>query len=53
MKKRSYTMRYFKCCSCGTPRSATKASAKRTKIGHIKTMFCCVCNKVTDFEQVE
>lgn len=51
MKKRSVTERRFKCNECGAIITAFKSSAKRTKTGHIKTMYCPWCKEVKDFTQ--
>lgn len=44
--------RLFRCPVCGEVAPATKVH-QWTKPGHIKTMWCCWCNTVRDFEQVE
>ena len=49
---RQLQVRYFRCPVCGEVSPATKRIGK-TKIGHIKTMFCCWCGEVRDFEQIE
>lgn len=51
MKKRNTTERRFKCNCCGAIMTAYKSSAKRTKDGHIKTMYCPWCKDVKDFTQ--
>ena len=43
--------RLFKCTECGAKRECPKK--RRTKIGHIKTMYCFSCMKETDFIQIE
>lgn len=45
-------VRYFKCPECETVVPATK-TRHRTSVGHIKTMYCYVCQKTTDHEQIE
>ena len=50
--KSTYTMRVFKCPVCGGVLLAAKKSNKRTKVGHIKDLFCPYCNDVRKFVQV-
>ena len=44
--------RLFRCPVCGEVAPATKHTT-RTIPGHIKTMYCCRCRDVRDFEQIE
>lgn len=44
-------MRYFRCTGCGIMRAAQKR--RKTKIGHIKHMYCPICKGVTEHIQVE
>lgn len=45
-------MRTFECPVCGTKLHATKTKFK-TKVGHIKTMYCYVCKDMRDCVQTE
>lgn len=45
-------LRDFRCKECGTVVPATKVRHK-TKKGHIKHMYCFVCQTDTEHEQVE
>lgn len=45
-------VRDFRCKECGIVAPATKARHKTSK-GHIKHMYCYVCQKETEHEQVE
>ena len=44
--------RLFRCPVCGELAPATK-QRQWTRPGHIKTMYCCQCMEVRDFEQIE
>ena len=43
-------MRTFRCPVCGMTTTATKCKG-RTRIGHIKTMWCWVCQADSDMVQ--
>ena len=49
---RPIQVRDFRCAVCGTVAPATKTRHKTSK-GHIKHMYCYVCQKVTEHEQTE
>lgn len=49
--KKDVTERRFKCNECKAIMTAYKYSSRRTPEGHIKTMYCPWCKKVTDFTQ--
>ena len=51
-KRRHYMLRRFKCTVCGAETTATKHTVVTGK-GHIKTMYCYVCCKETDFIQTD
>lgn len=51
MRKHNVTERRFKCNECRAVMTAYKSSARRTPDGHIKTMYCPWCKKVTNFTQ--
>lgn len=49
---RAIQIRMFECPECGAVVPATKTRFK-TKVGHIKTMYCYRCRKATDHIQLE
>lgn len=51
--KKNTTKRVFECKNCKNIMIAYKSSNKRTKPGHIKTMYCWKCKNVQDFIQLE
>ena len=51
MKKQT-SERRFRCTVCGTIQTAWKKSSKKTKVTHIKTMYCYKCKLVQDFIQI-
>ena len=50
--KKNVTRRGFICPECGTVHIAYKRSCRRTKKGHIKTMYCWRCQSVQDLVQL-
>lgn len=51
--KRNVTMRVFKCPYCNFKTIAYKSSARRTKKGHLKNLWCPFCKDEHNFIQVE
>jgi len=49
-RRRNYP-RHFQCPVCGARMDAYKK--RKTKIGHIKTMWCWGCQEIRDFIQIE
>ena len=52
MKRRNMTRRGFMCPECGCVQVAYKRSCRRTKTGHIKTMYCWKCKTIQDLVQL-
>ena len=50
--KRTYQLRHFVCTVCGDKQTASKYKG-HTNNGHIKTMWCPVCNTEQDFVQYD
>ena len=50
--KKNVTQRKFICPKCNTIHVAYKKSCKRTKAGHIKTMYCWRCKSVQNLIQL-
>lgn len=52
MIKRQVTERRFKCPSCGYIAVAYKSSARRTKVNHLKKLYCPFCKDEHNFIQL-
>ena len=52
MKKRNMTRRGFMCPECDCVQVAYKRSCRRTKTGHIKTMYCWKCRTIQNLVQL-
>lgn len=52
-RRRPPQVRIFKCTVCGVTVPATKKPGHVTVAGHIKTMWCYHCEKITDHIQIE
>lgn len=50
--KRNVTERRFKCNECGYIATAFKSSHKRTKVNHLKKMWCPFCKDTHNFVQL-
>ena len=50
--KHNVTERRFKCPCCNYVYTAYKNSARRTKQGHLKKLYCCTCKKETNHAEV-
>lgn len=52
MVKRQVTERRFKCPFCGYIAVAYKSSARRTKVNHLKKLYCPFCKDEHNFIQL-
>lgn len=53
MKQRSPPqIRDFRCTECGNIATATKGRGNKTGQGHVKHMYCYVCQRITKHEQI-
>lgn len=52
MKKQGITERRFKCPNCEYVATAFKKSSRRTKVGHLKKMYCPFCKEEHNFTQI-
>lgn len=46
-------IRTFRCPDCGHEMYASKRSSHKTKIGHLKRLWCPWCKAMKNMEQVE
>lgn len=52
MKRQEYTISYFICPECGNSLPLPRKKSKKRDKGHIKTLFCVYCGKVTETIEV-
>lgn len=50
--KKSFYIRCFRCPECGHEMYAPKKSTQKTKLGHLKYLWCPWCKAVRNMEQV-
>lgn len=53
MNVRNCTERKFKCPNCGYTCYCFKKSSKKTKIGHLKNLYCPKCKDTHNFIQID